>query len=156
MRDYWVQGFTGPDPGFTYGSDMSWHPNPATPFVINPKGSMKQGIDIDGIIPDDMRRGGSFTTGTPSETGYPWEHLQGIVMAARVLDRAGMSIWQEADQAIYRAAYALQIRIAGTFVASGDDLWQLAFLDDAYGTSWSGSQNVWKAGKNTGFAYVLP
>jgi hypothetical protein len=58
-------------------------------------------------------------------SGYPWEHLQGVLMAARILERAGLSIWGVADQAIHRAAY---------------------------GTSWSGSQNVWGAGKNVGFA----
>ena len=156
VRDYWVQGWVGPDPGFTYGSDLSWHLDLSKPLMINPKGATKQGVNIDGIIPDDMRRGGSFTTGTPAETGYCWEHLQGVLFGARVLERAGMPIWQAGDKAIYRAAYALEIRIAGTFKASGDDRWQLAFLDQAYGTKWAGKQNVWGAGKNTGFAYVLP
>ncbi len=103
-----------------------------------------------------MRRGAGFTTGTPTATGYPWEHMQGVLMAAYVLDRAGLSIWNSGDKAIYRAAYALQVRIKGSFLAGGDDLWQLAFLDRIYGTTWSGSQNVWGAGKNAGFAYVLP
>ena len=156
VRDYWAQGVTGKNPGLTYGSDISWHADPNDLRLINPKGAMKQGVNIDGIIPDDMRRGGPFTTGTPAGTGYPWEHLQGVLMGARVLERAGMEIWSVDDQAIRRAASALQDRIQGSFTCTGDDLWQLAFLDQAYGTTWSGSQNVWRAGKNTGFAYVLP
>jgi hypothetical protein len=40
--------------------------------------------------------------------------------------------------------------------ATGDDSWQLAFLDAAYGTDWAAGQDVWGAGKNAGFAYVLP
>ena len=156
VRDYWAQGVTGKNPGLVYGADVSWHMDPNDLRLINPKGAMKQGVNIDGIIPDDMRRGGPFTTGTPAGTGYPWEHLQGVLMGARVLERAGMPIWDMDDSAIERAASALQDRIGGTFLCSGDDLWQLAFLDQAYARNWSGSQNVWRAGKNAGFAYVLP
>jgi hypothetical protein len=156
VRDYWVKGVTGPNPGLSYDADVSWHADPSDLRLINPAGSSKQGVDIDGIIPDDMRRGASFTTGTPVFTGYPWEHLQGVLMAARVLQRAGLPIWNVDQDAIGRAAYALQVRLAGEFVAKGDDLWQLAFLDQAYGTSYSGSESVWGAGKNTGFAFVLP
>ncbi len=156
VRDYWAQGVTGKNPGLVYGADVSWHVDPNDLRLINPKGAMKQGVNIDGIIPDDMRRGGPFTTGTPAGTGYPWEHLQGVLMGARVLERAGMPIWDVDDSAIERAASALQDRIGGTFLCSGDDLWQLAFLDQAYARNWSGSQNVWRAGKNAGFAYVLP
>ncbi|MEZ4223814.1 MAG: hypothetical protein R3B13_22890 [Polyangiaceae bacterium] len=156
IRDYWAQGVTGKNPGYQYDADVSWHVAPNDLRLINPKDSLKQGVNIDGIIPDDMRRGGPFTTGTPAGTGYPWEHLQGVLMAARVLQRAGLEIWSVDDQALRRAASALQDRIQGSFLCAGDDLWQLAFFDDAYGTTWSGSQNVWRAGKNAGFAYVLP
>ena len=156
VRDYWVKGVVGPNPGLTYGSDLSWHADATNLRMINPKGATKQGVIIDGIIPDDMRRGGAFTTSTPKATGYPWEHLQGVLMAARILQRRGAPIWQVGDQAIHRAAHALQVQIKGTFVAAGDDLWQLAFLDDAYKTSWTAGQDVWGAGKNAGFGYVLP
>lgn len=156
VRDYWVLGVTGPNPGLKYDVDVSWHVNASDLRLINPKGATKQGIDIDGVIPDDMRRGASFTTGAPVFTGYPWEHLQGVLMAARVLERAGMPIWTVDDSAISRAATQLQLELGGAWVATGDDRWQLAFLDQAYGTKWAGSANVWGAGKNTGFAYVLP
>jgi len=156
VRGYWVKGVLGPNPGLKYDADVSWHADPKDLRIINPKGAVKQGVNIDGIIPDDMRRGGSFTTGTPKATGYPWEHLQGVLMAARILQRQGTPIWQSGDQAIHRAAHALQVQLKGTFLATGDDLWQLAFLEDAYGTSWVAGQAVWGAGKNAGFAYVLP
>jgi hypothetical protein len=156
IRDYWARMVTGPNPGATYASDVSWHADISNLRLINPAGAMKQGVSIDGIIPDDMRRGGSFTTGTPVATGYPWEHLQGTLMAARVLERSGLEIWSVGDEAIRRAASALEDRIQGTFLCGGDDLWQLAFLDAAYGTNWSDAKDAWGAGKNAGFAYVLP
>jgi uncharacterized repeat protein (TIGR02543 family) len=159
IRDYWIQGVTGPNPGYTYG-DLSWQANPNDPRQINPTGSVKNGLNIDGVLPDDMRRGGSFSI-PPGHTGYCWEALQGLIMAARVLERydPDLSIWSVDNNAIYRAGYILQIVYENDFggwAATGDDEWMLPFYDDAYGTSWSdGSSDEWGAGKNTGWAYVL-
>jgi len=157
IRDYWIQAVTGPNPGLSYGNDLSWHPDPGDLRWINPAQSAIQGFDVEGIIADDMRRGDSFQV-PPVHTGYPWEHLQGLVLAARILERAGEPIWDVDNQAILRATHALQVRLEtqfGGWAATGDDLWQLAFFDDAYGTTWSAGQNVWGSGKNTGWAYVL-
>ncbi len=157
VRDYWIQGLRGPNPGFKYGNDLSWHADPDSLRLINPKGAIKNGMIIDGVIPDDLRRGGSFRS-PPGQTEYPYEFLQGVIMAARILDRAGMPIWAAGDSAIYRAAQCLQIRFEnayGGWAASGDDEWMLPFLDQAYGTQWSGDQSrLWKHGKNTGWGYV--
>lgn len=110
IRDYWIQLVLGPKPGeCSYGSDLSWHVDENNPLLINPVGATKNGLNIDGAIPDDMRRGGSFAD-PPGSTGYPWEHLQGTLTAARILDRAGMSIWNVGSDAIFRAAYCLQVR----------------------------------------------
>ncbi len=160
VRDYWIQAVVGPKPTeLTYGSDISWHVDPNNLRMINPKGAIKQGLNIDGIVPDDMRRGGSFRN-PPEHTGYAWETLQGIVAGARILDRMGMPIWTVADSVIYRAVYALQVRWENKFggwKAEGDDLWMLPFMDDAYGTNWAEGQpeRVWKHGKNVGWPYVL-
>ncbi len=159
IRDYWIQGVTGPNPGYTYG-DLSWQANPNDPRQINPTGSVKEGLNIDGVLPDDMRRGGSFSI-PPGHTGYCWEALQGLIMAARVLERydPNLSIWSVDNNALYRAGYILQVVYENDFggwAATGDDEWMLPFFDDAYGTSWSdGSADEWGAGKNTGWAYVL-
>jgi hypothetical protein len=121
---------------------------------------MKDGMNIDGVIPDDMRRGGEFHA-PPQHTYYPWEFMQGVIMAARILDRAGLPIWDAGDKAIYRAANCLQVRFErayGGWAASGDDEWMLPFLDTAYGTNWSSAgdqRRLWGAGKNVGFPYVL-
>jgi len=160
VRNYWIQSVIGPKPAeLTYGDDLSWHVDPNNLRLINPKDSMKQGLNIDGIIPDDMRRGAPFKN-PPEPTGYAWETLQGIISAARILDRMGMPIWDVADSAIYRAVYALQVRWQNEFggwKAEGDDLWMLPFIDDAYGTNWAEGQpdRVWEHGKNAGWAYVV-
>ena len=157
VRDYWAKSVAGPNPGLDYG-ELSWQASASDPRTINPKGATKQGVNLDGIIPDDMRRGGSFTTGTPGATNYPWGFLAGTMMGARVLERAGLSIWEVDNRAIYRAAYALQERLKGAFLCQGNDLWQLPLLDRAYGTHWTasaGSNRVWRAGENAGYGYVV-
>lgn len=160
VHDYWIQAVIGPKPPeLTYGDDISWHVDPNNLRLINPKGAMKQGLNIDGILPDDMRRGGSFQI-PPQHTGYAWEVLQGVVAGARILERGGMPIWDVADSAIYRAFYALQVRWENEFggwKAEGDDLWMLPFVDHAYGTNYAEEQpeRVWKHGKNTGWPYVV-
>ena len=77
--------------GFSYGS-LSWQCDPDKPVGINPKGCMKDGHSIDGVLPDDMRRGGDFQW-PPEATGYPWEGLQGAIVQAEILHRAGYDTW---------------------------------------------------------------
>ena len=159
VRDSWVQGVTGVQSQSSWG-ELWWHFNPAAPRLINPARAAKQGLDVDGVIADDMRRGGPPGV-PPIYTGYPWEALQGIVMAARVLERHDpeLAIWHVDECAIQRAASLLQVRWEQSFggwAAKNDDAWMLPFLDAAYGTSWAtGSTDEVKAGKNAGWAYVL-
>ncbi len=78
-----------------------------------------------------------------------------VSLKERILERAGMSIWDVDDQALYRVCYALQTRLGGQWQARGDDVWMLSFYDEAYGTDFSRGQDAWGAGKNVGWAYVL-
>lgn len=160
VRDYFVAGVKGESTQLEYGS-LSWQFDEGNPRIINPKGAVKDcggKVNIDGILPDDMRRGGGCSV-DPSYTGYPWEAMQGITMAARILERAGMSIWEEDNNAICRAASALQdARFGDEWKAKGDDEWQLSFLSRAcQRPDWlSGYGNgIWRSGKNVGWAYVL-
>ena len=108
-----------------------------------------------------MRRGGVISN-PPIFTGYPWESLQGLITAARILERAGLPIWNIADNAIYRAVYRLEIDYATQFgnqwKAEGDDTWQLLFIDKAYGSNFASNpmdpERLWKFGKIAGWGYV--
>lgn len=157
VRDYWSRGVLGPNPGYKYGRDLSWHLDERDLRLINPRAAKKDGMNIDGVITDDLRRGGSRQD-PPVYTGYAWEFMQGQVMAARILERAGMPIWAVGDSALYRAAYCLQVRFEsryGAWAARRDDTWMLPFLNGAYGTHWSGpEERLWRHGKNAGWGYV--
>jgi hypothetical protein len=132
--------------GFEYG-DLSWQCDPTRPVGINPVGCVKNGLSLDGVLPDDQRRGGTFTTSPPQEN-YVWEAMQGLVAQAVMLERAGYAPFEWSDRALLRAARWLHD--VNGFPAVGDDTWQPPVLNDAYGTSFP-EQIPSRAGKNVGW-----
>jgi len=133
--------------GFRFQYDLTWHCDEAKPVGINPAGCTRNGIVIDGALPDDMRRGGSFQW-PPAETGYAWEAMQGALLQALLLDRAGYDAFAWENKAIRRAADFLYDRVG--WVPEGDDTWQPWVLNHAYGTNRPASSPA-RAGKNIGF-----
>lgn len=117
--------------GFDYG-DLSWQCDPSKPVGINSKGCMKEGHPIDGVIPDDQRRAGGFTWPPPKEN-YVWEGLQGALVQAVILYRAGYDVWNWQDQALLRAVIWLHEQ--ADYPAQGDDTWQPHIINYYYGTS---------------------
>ena len=133
--------------GFRYGKDLSWQCSPDKPVGINPAGCARQGHSIDGVLPDDQRRCGSF--GWPAcLTNYAWEGLQGAIVQAVILNRAGYDVFTWNNRALLRAYKWLYIE--GGNPAKGDDSWQLALVDRFYGTNfWDGRKT--RPGKNIGW-----
>jgi hypothetical protein len=132
--------------GFVYG-DLSWQCDAAHPVGINPTGCTKSGVVIDGALPEEMRRGGTFTW-PPTPTGYAWEALQGAVLQAELLRVAGYDAWNWSDRALLRAVRFLYAR-AG-WPAEGDDEWQPWLIDARYGTAYRGPAPA-RTGKNFGY-----
>ncbi len=132
--------------GFKYG-DLSWQCNPAQPVGIDPAGCKKGGVALDGALPDDMRRGGSFQWPAAS-TGYPWEALQGAVLEAELLQRAGYAAWTWQNKALLRATRFL-FSTAGWPATSNDD-WQPWLIDYRYGTTYRRASPT-HPGKNFGW-----
>ena len=114
--------------GFRY-RELSWQANPGRPVGINPMGAALGGHSVDGVLPDDQRRAGRFSWPPPT-TNYAWEALQGLLLQALLLERAGYDVWQWSDRALMRAARWLVFD--ASFPPEGDDLWQLAVLERAY------------------------
>jgi alginate lyase len=132
--------------GFKYG-ELSWQCDPSIPVGINPKGCMRAGHSIDGVLPDDQRRAGPFTWPPPQEN-YVYEALQGAIVQAVILHRAGYDPFNWADKALLRAYQWL--RNDADFSAKGDDTWQLPLVDCFYGTNlWDG--RLTSSGKNMGW-----
>jgi hypothetical protein len=132
--------------GFRYG-ERSWQADPALPVGINPAGSLIEGHDVDGVLPDDQRRAGTFSW-PPPKSIYAWEGLQGAVAQAVVLHRAGYDVWNWGDQALRRAVVWLHAQ--GDYPAEGDDTWLPHLINHYYGTQVPAAVPS-RPGKNVGY-----
>jgi hypothetical protein len=132
--------------GFTFG-DLSWQCDPAHPVGVNVTGCTKNGIEIGGSLPEEMRRGGTFQW-PPVYTGYAWEALQGAVLQADLLRAAGYDAWNWSDKGLLRAVRFLYGRVG--WAADGDDTWQPWLIDRRYGTSYRTAPPA-RTGKNFGY-----
>jgi hypothetical protein len=123
---------------FEWRHDLSWQADEAAPVGVNPVGAVKQGLSIDGALPEEMRRGGSFRL-PPDPTNYPWEALQGMLVEAVILDRAGYDVFNWSDQAILRSVRFLEridtLYPSDGWWAKGDDTWSPWLINAIYGTS---------------------
>jgi hypothetical protein len=125
-----------------------WQADPAEPLGINAAGTRKQGHSIDGVLPDDQRRGGPFEWPPPREN-YVYEALQGALAQAVLLHRAGYTdVWDWGDRALLRAFRWLHEE--AHFPAEGDDTWQPHLINYYYGTSFPAPVPT-RPGKNVGF-----
>lgn len=115
--------------GFDYG-DTSWQCNASQPVGINPAGCTKNGRSIDGVLPDDQRRGGSFTWPPPKEN-YVYEALQGALAQAVILKRAGYDAFAWEDRALLRSMKWLYTQ--ANYSAAGDDTWEPFVVNYFYG-----------------------
>lgn len=131
---------------FKYGN-RSWQANWFSPVGINPAGAKKRGQSIDGVIPDDQRRGGTFSWPPPKEH-YSYEALQGALAQAVMLDRIGHDVWNWEDKALLRA-FRWLYEVAD-FPAEGDDTWQPHVINFYYNTQFP-TQTPSRPGKNVGF-----
>jgi len=132
--------------GFEYGS-ASWQADPDEPVGINPKNATRQGRSIDGVLPDDQRRGGDFRWPPPREN-YVYEGLQGALAQAVMLHRAGYDAFGWSDFALLRAFEWLHDE--ADFPAEGDDGWQPHIVNHYYGTSFPAPVPA-SPGKNVGW-----
>ena len=133
--------------GFTFGTDLSWQCDPTRPVAVNPQGCLKHGHAIDGVLPDDQRRCGAFQW-PPCRTNYAWEALQGMLVQAVILSRAGYDVWNWGNQAILRAVTWLYNE--ARYPAEGDDTWQLHLINFYYGTHFPAPIPA-RPGKNMGW-----
>ncbi len=133
--------------GFTF-KDLDWQADPDRPVGINPRGAVRDGHPIDGVLPDDQRRGGPFVWPPPREN-YVYEALQGALAQAMILSRAGYpDVWEWQDRALLRAFTWLHEQ-AG-YPADGDDTWQPHVVNRAYGAAFPAPVPA-RPGKNLGW-----
>jgi hypothetical protein len=133
--------------GFKWGRDLSWQADASKPVGINPAGALREGHSIDGVLPDDQRRAGSFAW-PPPVTNYAYGALGGALAQAVILQRQGYDAWQWQDRALLRAFAWLNDQ--ASFPSKGDDTWQPHLINHVYGTHFPAPLPS-RPGKNVGF-----
>ena len=84
--------------------NASWSCEPERYTPVNPP-CVLEGIDVDGAIVRDISRGGALGWPPPEEgVQYTQEALQGLIVQAELLHRAGYDTWEWSDRALSRAA----------------------------------------------------
>jgi cell division septation protein DedD len=132
--------------GFTY-RELWWQADPSKPVGINPPGATIKGHNVDGVLPDDQRRYGDFRWPPPCGN-YPHEALDGTLLTAEILSRAGYPAFGWSSNALLRAERWLQ---SIGCAPEGDNAWHLPLIDARYGTSyWNGAPT--RPGKNFGWS----
>ena len=133
--------------GFIFG-ERSWQADSDVPVGVNPAGSVIDGLSVDGVLPDDQRRSGEFST-HPQPENYVWEAMQGATVTAEILSRFGYNAWAWEDEAMLRAVTWLHEVV--NYPAEGDDTWQPWILNRAYDEEFP-VQSPTRPGKNMAFA----
>lgn len=118
---------------FSYGEKW-WQADSTAPVGINPLDATREGHTIDGVLPDDQRRSGSFTW-PPPQAGYVYEALQGALVQAVILYRAGYDVWNWENAALRRAFAWLYEQ--ANFPAESEDRWQLYLINHYYQTEYA-------------------
>jgi len=133
---------------FSYSSsELWWQSNSAAPVGINPVGALIQGHSVDGVLPDDQRRAGPFAW-PPAPENYVYGALQGALMQATILHRAGYDVWNWQNQALRRAMKWLYNE--GNYPADGDDEWLPHIVNHFYGAAFPAPIPA-APGKNAGW-----
>jgi hypothetical protein len=126
-------------------TDTAWHANSRDRAGINRRGATVLGRTADGVLPEDQRRTGEPTGGAAAQGSYPWEALQGAMVTAVLLDRAGVVGFAAGDDALRRSF--LWLWGPNGNPADGDDLWQPWLMNSIRGTSFP-TQATKSPGKN--------
>ncbi|GEM_PF-709298 len=131
---------------FSYGN-LDWQADQNAPVGINPLGATIQGRSVDGVLPDDQRRGGGFIW-PPQKVNYVYGALQGALMQATILYRAGYDVWNWENQALLRAFNWLHNE--ASYPAHGDDEWLSHIINYYYKKNFPAAIPA-KPGKNAGW-----
>ena len=155
---------------FVYSRGVAWQSDTNNPVGINPQGATLSYTtngttfvyNVDGVLPDDQRRNDTNnstafiwniylpppwnpTNVPPTGEPYVYEALQGALLQAVILNRAGYDVWSWEDQALLRAYNWLHNK--ANFPAEGDDTWQPFIVNHYYETNFP-TVSISRHGKN--------
>jgi hypothetical protein len=136
------------------GAD-TYMPDAADPRPVNPPGATKGGHNLDGLLPAEHARCGTFRW-PPCYTSYVWGGLAGAVVTAEILRRWGYAdVFEWESRALlraYRRLYELSKTDSVWWqqATTDDDTWQPWLVNQVYGTDFP-AVSPSTPGKNMGW-----
>jgi hypothetical protein len=110
-RSYYPANAPGQNGYFMHTADYqtSWACNESTWTAVNPA-CAKSGVNLDGVLVEDVSRGGPCCTPVGAGISYSWEALQGLYVSAELLYRTGAygNPYQWSNQALKRSMDFMQ------------------------------------------------
>jgi hypothetical protein len=154
-----LRGWFGDRQSFVFSNyppgSETYMPDPSQPRPINPVGATKGGQNVDGMLPAEHARCGTFRW-PPCYTYYAWGGLAGAVVNAEILRRAGYAdVFQWGSRALLRAYTRLHELskvdpIWWREATRGDDSWQPWLVNHIYGTAFPAVSPT-RPGRNMGW-----
>jgi hypothetical protein len=149
-RDVWYGWATG-DPAYTpqtrKWTGTSWQCNSSKPSGINATGCSRNGVSLDGVIPEDQERCGEFSQ-TPCATNYIQGAADGMTLSFWMLARQGENPWAWGDRAALRQ---MKWKYASGQAPYSGFRWQIPVIEKAYGIDLPGNAPT-ATSTNFGFA----
>jgi hypothetical protein len=149
-RDVWYGWATG-DPAYTPSSRVwqgtNWQCSSTRPSGINATGCSRNGVSLDGVIPEDQERCGQFST-SPCATNYIHGATDGMTLSFWMLARQGENPWAWGDRAALRQ---MTWKYKSGQAPYGGFRWQIPVIEKAYGIDLAGNTPT-ATSTNFGFA----
>ena len=118
---------------------------------------MRGSINISGVLTEDWRKGSYNFVWPPTYTVYMWGGMEGYVVTAAILHRAGLVPFSAADNSVVRAMnmlYGLSEASSNSPIfynpAAGDDTWIPWLVNYYAGTNYPTTSPT-QAGKGMGW-----
>jgi hypothetical protein len=149
-RDVWYGWATG-DPTYTPSTRVwqgtNWQCDSSHPRGINATGCSRNGVSLDGVIPEDQERCGEFSQ-TPCTTNYIQGATDGMTLSFWMLARQGENPWAWGDRAALRQ---MTWKYASGQAPYSGYRWQIPVIEKAYGIDLAGNAPT-ATSTNFGFA----
>jgi hypothetical protein len=125
----------------------SWQCGEGGGYGINPAGCTRDGVDLDGVIPEDQERCGELSS-TPCATNYVHGATDGMTLSFWMLARQGENPWAWGDRAALRQ---MQWKYRVGQAPYSGFRWQIPVIEKAYGVDLGGNEPT-AASTNVGYA----
>ena len=131
----------------TRWTGTTWQCDQNRPAGINASGCTRNGVSLDGVIPEDQRRCGEFAA-KPCATNYIHGAIDGLALSFWIMARQGDDPWSWGDRAALRQ---MQWKYANNQAPYTGFRWQIPVIEEAYGVDLPGNEPT---ADSTNFGYA--